>query len=398
MSPKSPSNARSTERLVLTLTGLVIVTVVGVAVWSAAFSATDDSPTIERNVGERYDAIERLDATRTTVIERNGTVDSRRVYDATLVPATGERRLALVGNGSARYDLRVSNGSVLWLHDTDGATVTRIPTDGTPEGDAGAAIQRLLVRANLTASDHGNERAPTVEPLPVVPASPAGTDDLAPATNYDVSYAGTETIDGRSAYVLTVTPRSNESATYSQTLWIDTEWFYPLQRQTVWRDDGVRTELTTTDTDVTVNAPLPDGTFRPERTANTTVETVDTPDTETYRRVATLRSATAIVVPDPDIPPSYELTYATHTDGRIRGVGLRYANRTSALTVSKYNFTYAAGGDATITVDGRPATLSVGPTTSLSWNCDTYRYTVRGTGVSTDQLVTVAQSVGCADS
>ena len=47
------------------------------------------------------------------------------------------------------------------------------------------------------------------------------------------------------------------------------------------------------------------------------------------------------------------------------------------------------------TLDGRPATVEHGPTTSLSWNCDGYGYTVRGTGVETDRLLEIGRSVGC---
>ncbi|RDI69975.1 outer membrane lipoprotein carrier protein LolA, partial [Halopelagius longus] len=48
-----------------------------------------------------------------------------------------------------------------------------------------------------------------------------------------------------------------------------------------------------------------------------------------------------------------------------------------------------------VTIDGRPATLDYGSSTSLSWNCDGYAYTVRGTGVETDRLIEVGRSVGC---
>lgn len=394
MPPKRLPRTVATERLVLSLTGLVVVAVLALGIWSASLGATDNTPTIERNVSDRYDDIEALDATRTTVVERNGTVTSTTVYDATLVPSTGERRLRLLGGETERYDLRVSNGSVLWLHEADRANVTRIPLDGRQGDKAGGTVQRLLVRAGLVA-DRGAESAPAVEPLPVVPASPGGGHAVGPNTNYEVTYAGIETVGDRETYVLTVTPRGNGSTAYRQTLWIDTEWFYPLKRQTAWTEDGVERELTTTYTDVTVNPSRPDGTFRPELTANTTVETVVAPETESYAQRQSLESATAISVPEPEIPPSYELAYGTHTDGAVRGVGLRYVNRTSAITVAKYNFTYAPDGDGNVTVDGRPATLSVGPTTSLSWNCETYRYTVRGTGVTTDQLVAVAESVGC---
>jgi hypothetical protein len=39
--------------------------------------------------------------------------------------------------------------------------------------------------------------------------------------------------------------------------------------------------------------------------------------------------------------------------------------------------------------------MDYGPTVSLSWNCNGYGYTVRGTEVGTDRLIEVGRSVGC---
>ncbi|MDS0260300.1 outer membrane lipoprotein carrier protein LolA [Haloarcula sp. S1CR25-12] len=396
MPSQSSTQRISTDRLVLAVTGLLITAVLVVAVWSAGVSSVEKPPPVDVNVSERYQSLDGIEATRTTVIERNGTVQSRTAYDATTVPTTGERRLRL-SSGTSRYDLRVSNGSVLWLHDEDRAVVTRIRLSG-PSPTTGTAdrVQRLLVRANLTATSAASDTRPAVEPLPVVPedTSPGGP---GLDTEYTVRYGGNETVDGRETYVVHVTPGPNQSeAGYRQTLWIDTEWFYPLKRQTTWRDDGTRTELTTTYTDVTFNPDIPAGTFTPEIGPNTTVEPTDAPETQVYRRPSALRANTTVPVPEPTVPPSYELAYATHTDGSVQGVGLRYVNQTSWITVSKYNFTYPVpdGGERRY-IDGRPALLTRGSTVTLSWNCGTYRYTLRGSGVTADLLVAVARSVGC---
>jgi hypothetical protein len=249
------------------------------------------------------------------------------------------------------------------------------------------------VRANLTERTETGER-PAVEPLPVVPQERA--ESTRGAATYSVTYAGNETVGDRETYVIRITPRAESGGSYSQTIWIDTALLYPLKRQTTWRDGGVRTELTTTYTDVSFESTVESGTFRPEIGPNTTVETADTPETTTYRRRRALSQATSLRVPDPELPPSYELTYATRTTGGISGVGLRYVNRTSEVTVSKYNFTYQLDEpDDRTRVDGKPATISYGGTTAISWNCDSYRYTVRGNGLRTAQLVSIARSVGC---
>ena len=392
-----PTRSASSDRLVIAVTALLATAVLAVAAFSVALPAAQGPPSVDANVSDRYDSLDSFSATRTTAIERNGTVRSQSVYEATLAPGTGARRLRLVESGADRYDLRVSNGSSLWLHDRSRDTVTRIPLSRpTRAADTADRVQRLLLRSNLTTVGGASETPPAVEPLPVVPRerAPSAT---GPADGYAVSYVGTESVDGRETYVLRLTPRSNRSAAaYRQTLWLDAEWFYPLKRQTTWREDGTRTQLTTTYTNVTFNPPVPNGTFAPDIGPNTTVEPADAPETEVYRRLDALRSDASVTVPTPEVPASYELTYATRTEGRVHGVGLRYVNRTSRITVSMYNFTYQPGDrDERLSIDGRAATLSNGPTSSLSWNCDSYRYTVRGTGVTTHRLVTVAESVGC---
>jgi len=52
-------------------------------------------------------------------------------------------------------------------------------------------------------------------------------------------------------------------------------------------------------------------------------------------------------------------------------------------------------GERQVTVGNRTAEVARGPTTSVSWNCDEYRHTVRGEGVPVSLLVEVARSVQC---
>ncbi|WP_262178077.1 LolA family protein [Haloarcula laminariae] len=395
MAPPNRSRYVSTDRFVLVGSGLVFLTVVIVGIWSAGLPAGGGTPTVDANVSEQYDSFGALSATRTTVIERDGTVSSRAVHSVVLDPTTGKQRLRLTDSSVDRYDLRISNGSVLWLHERDRNEVTKIPLTG-PSRTAGSAdrVRRLLVRANLTPAERTGQ-APGVEPLPVVPQE-QGQPPRQSAAGYAVSYVGNETVDGRETYVVDITPRADAAATYRQTVWIDTERLYPLKRQTSWRDDGVRTEMTTTYTDVSFDATADPGTFRPDIGPNTSVETADTPETTVYRRRGALAANTSLRVPEPELPPSYEWTYATRTTGEVNGVGLRYVNRSSEITVSKYNYTYEPENpDERRRIDGRPVTVSPGPTASVSWTCDSFRYTVRGSGVSVDQLVTVGRSVGC---
>jgi len=383
----------TSERLVLTIATVVVVGVLAVATWSLAFTSTGtaDQPQIDADVQQRYASIDGVNATQTTTITRNGTVASRTTYDATLQPGTEKKRLAVVNSTAQRYDLRVSNGSTLWLYNRSRATATRISLSGA-ESDRGERLQRLLTKLNMSTTTETTDPQ-SVEPLPVVPRGEGQPAE--PTAAMTVSYRGTESVDGREAYVVHVAPE-NDTAAYEQTIWVDTERFFPVKKRTAWTTNGEHTVVTTTYTNVSYDTGVSEDVFTPDFPDDTTVTVPETPDTVTYESVSALEAEAEMQVPEPDIPPGYELTYATQTRGQIHGVGLRYANRTSLITVAKYNYTYSlSDGDEQVTIDGRQAQLTRGPTSSLSWSCERYRYTIRGEGVSADRLIAVGQSIGC---
>ena len=384
----------TSERLVLTIATVVVVGVLAVAIWSLAFASTGtaDQPQIDADVQQHYQSIDGVNATQTTTITRNGTVASRTTYDAVLQPGTQKKRLAVVNSTVERYDRRVSNGSTLWLYDQRRAKATRISLSRTGS-EQGERLQRLFANLNVETGTDATTDSPSVEPLPVVPRGeqrpPVATGSMS------VSYRGTESIGGREAHVIHVAPK-DDTAAYEQTVWVDAEQFFPVKKRTAWTADGERTVVTTTRTDVTYDTGVSDTVFSPSFPENTTVTVPETPERQTYESVGALEADTEVQVPEPDIPPGYELTYATQTRGQIHSVGLRYMNRTSRITVGKYD--RPADRDSTdgaVTIDGQPAQVSYGLTTSVSWSCERYRYTVRGEGVSADRLVTVGQSIGC---
>lgn len=376
---------------------LLLLAVLSAFVWVSGAAVTDSDPQVSANVSERYRSIDTLTATRSVEIQHDGTTTARTVADVTLVPGTDRERVEFRQEGSRRYERRVSNGSTLWLYDRDRAAVTVIDLTGPPTRSVfPGRLQSLVAAAGLTDSS-GRPQQPSVAPLPVVPRRDGTQPSPATAGEYTVEYVETTSVGDREAHVLSVTPAGNHTDVgYRQRLWLDAERFYPLRKQTAWTVDGTRRSITTTYTNVTFDASVPPETFRPEVAPETTITRLDSPETEWYRGVDQLSGRSSIAVPRPTIPSEFTLTYATRTTGRVNGVGLRYATDGSRLTVAKYNFTYAPDeGERDLTIDGRPATLDSGPTTSLSWACDRYRYTVRGTGVGTDQLIAVGRSIGC---
>jgi outer membrane lipoprotein-sorting protein len=396
-----PSVSFPAGRTVLTLVGVTLVgTVLVLGLWFPGAASSTDSTPLGTNASERYAALDGLDATETTVIE-HGDERRRTVAHVSLRPGTGKQRTVITHGPSRRYERRVSNGTVLWLYDRDGNTATMLPL--SPDTDAtsrGARIERLFTRLNVTDPDETTAVpvTPGVDPLPVVPHSGAGppvSESVTGSANHGVSYNGTASVDGRETYVLRLT--SAASSGYEQTLWVDTEHFFPLKHRTAWTDDGERVTVTTTYTNVTFDPGLSPETFQFDPPRNATVERPSTPEVTTHGSIAALRASTDISVPDPDLPATFELVYASQTTGKARGVGLQYVNATSTLSVAKYNLTYPVrGGDKRVTVAGREAVLSLGSTVSVSWNCPAYRYTVRGSGVSRERVLAVAESVACS--
>jgi outer membrane lipoprotein-sorting protein len=385
----------------------VVLVAAGVVAATGFLTAPTAGPVEEQPIGtdaaEQYASIDGFSATKTTVVERGGET-SRAVTDVRRRPGTDHRREAVRTAADRKYELAVSNGSTTWLYDSDADAVKRFSATSAASANArGEQLQRLFARLNVTdpSASASASASPAISPLPVVPSSsgPAtGVNESATArTAHALTYDGTTTVDERTAYVLRIEPRDDDAAgAYRQTLWVDAERFLPLKQRTAWTDDGENVSVTTTYTNVTFDPGLPDSTFTFDPPANASVETLDVPETTTYESVRALRADAEMSVPAPDLPPSFDLTYASHTTGGVRGVGLAYANATARITVATYNRTLPVDdGDRRVTVGDRTAEVSVGPTSSVSWNCGEYRHTVRGEGVPVSLLVEVAGSVQC---
>ncbi|SFG92819.1 Outer membrane lipoprotein-sorting protein [Halopelagius inordinatus] len=376
---------------------LLLCVVLPAVLWASGGAIGDENPSVDANVTERYRSVDALTATQTVAIRTNGTVTSRNVATVTLVPGTDRKRVRFQNASDRRYELKVSNGSTLWLHRTDRNAVTAIELTGPPtDPQTAVRLQQIVAAAGLT-DDTGRPKAIGVSPLPVVPRQTGVAPEVDTNRSYTVEFVETDTVGGRESYVLDVVPANTRGeAHYRQRLWVDTERFYPLRKQTAWTADDAQRSVTTTYTNVTFDPEVSADAFRPERDADTDVRRPTVPDTEWYRSGAALEARSSISVPNPTVPPAFELAYATRTTGRIDGVGLRYAASGRELTVAKFNYTLDIGPEERdLTLDGRPASLDYGPTDSLSWDCDGYGYTVRGTGVETDRLIEVGRSVGC---
>ncbi len=370
MRPRGPFTDRGSVTTIVVVATVAAVVVAG-TLWLVAAPEATSQP-IGADASEQYANIDGITATETTVVER-GNRTSRTVAEVALRPGSDQRRETVV-DGSERYEVTVLNGSTMWFYDGDENHAKRVPLSPTPDGAAARAdrIERLFTALDVTQRDErASASGPELAPLPVVPktaSGPSATTDAA----LGVEYRGTTTVGEREAYVLHVAPRADGTA-YEQTLLVDTQRFFVLEQRTEWVDGGTRVSVRTTYTNVSFDPGLSADAFTFDPPANATVEHVDTPETTTYESAAALREATNVSVPSPELPASFRPTYASETTGDVHGVGLRYVNETGRVTVAKYNRTFPADGDRTVSVGGHEAAVTYGPTVSMSWNCAEYR-------------------------
>ena len=267
----------STEQLVPAIATVLVIGVLTISAWSLVLTSGDtaDQLQIDANVQQRYESIDGVNATQTTIVSQNGTVASRTTYHATLQPGTQKKRLVPVNSTSQAGTVRISDGSTLWLYNDSRESATRVPLS-EPESVRGERLQRLFTKLDGATTDPR-----PVEPLPVVPRG-----EQRPVNSTEemtVSYRGTEPVDGREAYVIHVTPR-NETKAYEQTVWVETQRFFPTKKRTVWTADGKYTVVTTRYANVTYDTGVSSDVFSPDVPDDTTVSVPEPTDRRFYLR------------------------------------------------------------------------------------------------------------------
>lgn len=408
------SDALSVPRIVAAVVVLGSVAAIGVVGFWPADTAEEPRQPIGQNASERSAELDGLTATVETTIhlgnETNSTV--QRVW---MRPGTREMRARTLGDGPST--LTVSNDSVNWVYRPAENTATKFDVSGYAAGSQrrGERIERIFTRLNVTRNDSGESASASITPgsapLPAVPSgqpasTPAPTPALDTAGEFGVSYNGTATVSGREVYVVSIRTAGPANATvlddYEQTMYVDTEYFFPIKTHTQWRSDGERFSTTTVYRNLTFNPGLDDSRFEFDPPENVTIEETNTPSVERYGSPAAAQRNTELPVPDADIPASFEFDAAQEISGNFSSLSMQYSNETATLSVSVTdsslnisNATNITSGQR-LTVDGRGLRYQrVGIRRSVSWECDGYRYSVSGTAVGKDTLVDIVTSVEC---
>lgn len=401
----------SVPRLAL---ALLVVGVVGAGVvgfWPADTTG-DTGQRIGVNASERLAELDGLSATVETTIQL-GNRTNRTTQRVWLRPGTRQLRAQTFSDGQST--LTVSNGSVYWVYRPAENTASKLDVSGydATGQQRGERIERIFTRLNVSrdAPDEPTSASitPGAAPLPSVPGGSGQslgtpTPAVEEADQFGVRYNGTAEVSGREVYVISIRTEDTGNASvledYEQTMYIDTEYFFPIKTHTEWRSDGERIASTSVYRNLTFNPGLDDSRFEFDPPENVTISETNTPAVERYDSIAAARQNTSLPVPDGEVPPSFDLDTVQAISGNFSSVSLRYSNETATLTLSvndiTANATNVTSGER-FTADGRDLSYRrFGTSQSVSWQCDDYRYSVTGTAVGRDTLVDIALSVECS--
>ena len=386
------------------------------------------TPDLGTDASDRLDALNSISATNTmrlTGLDINGTSlenDTYRTVQRVRTRfETGEQRLEMLSStdrySSAGADLFVSNGTVTWVYDRTANNVTILRGDTTGNIERrGERIERLFAQLNRTRATPADEPVtipnPGLSPTPGldgsgrVAASPPTSDQ----SRYGVSFGGVETVDGRPAYVLEIAAidtngtASSSLRNYSQTMWLDTEYFFPLKQRSQFESGNDTITSVTTYTNVSVNPEFDDELFEFEPPADATVSEPELSLGQNYEQRSAIEVNATVPVPEPSVPQDFQLSRGrTSSTEFAERVSLIYTNETSQLQVTVYEFNQSFGGNGPYNTTGE--TVELGNRTgtytqsglyqSVSWSCNELEYSISGQAVSKSLLVEIARSIEC---
>lgn len=388
-----PSSSSARFRSILLLSAVVLVALSGCAALDGQQTELPAAEEVEETLAD-------LDTVNATVAS---SLNDTRISERQTMFEVGTQRRRSTTQASETESLVVANHSVTWRYDraTDTVRVTR-RIDGEYQSNTSLSksMGSIFERLNAEADDTNREAA--LNPL-ILPSAGGGgpqpfTGSVERFENASLTYRGTETVNGREAYVVDVIPQADVN-TANITIWIDQEWYYPLQWKSTIVVDEERQTVTTAYRNVTFNPEIPAGAFTFDPPANATVVERRVVS-QTFETRGELVAASEMTIPDPNVPEPLTFDSARYFDdnGTVR-TSLQYTNGSATLRVTKSeprgNSSALPGSDR-IEINGHEAAIqSFDSGTSLVWSCGGYRYTVFG-DVSAETIRAVGESIDCS--
>lgn len=351
---------------------------------------------------DRYENLSALSATMVTQMDLGGG-ENRSVTRIQTRIGTDQLRMQVLEPSSRAGMQTVSNGSVTFQYDpTDDSLLTVENAETRVDNSRAGRLAALFSALNDGSKQTVQRPTPGVSPLPVVPATPEAV--VAASTNGSVEwntgnvtaqYVGNATVDGRTTYVVELTPVDTDSVVQGSTVWLDTEYLYPLKRHQELALDNRTVEYTQTFRNVTFNPEFSPGTFEFDPESVPVDERTELESRQFDSREA-LVAATNVSVPEPDVPEGFRFEGGSwyRNDDR-ESISLRYTNGTDSLYVG---VDFSAIGN--LSFEGREVVVgnrtglvtSFQETRSLAVEAEGRRYSVSGS-VSNETLARVAESI-----
>jgi outer membrane lipoprotein-sorting protein len=374
---------------------LAVLLLVGVAALAGCGFLAGDTTSLPSGEAAAESYLSLDGYTATAHIERSGEADRRLRLEVD--PDGGNSRSTVLAPPSNAGNVYLANGSTLIRYNATENEYITVSTGGTDRFDRGG---QRIEDAISVAREGGETSDPAPvggAPLPVVPN--AGNDSSRPATQFDVSFGGTEQIAGREAYRINYEAAGDRSTgVLEQSLWVDTEYFITLKATQVSRFGGNRSTYTFRLSNVTFEPGFGADHFTFDPPAGATRDAADSFSQQTYDSRASLAAAADLSVPDPAVPERFSLVSAYDIQGpNFTAVQLQYRSSTSAVYVTKTterSYTNLTTGEAVTVGDRTGRYRSSGTQALVVWECDGTVYTVVG-DLQKSTLLDIARSVGC---
>jgi len=376
---------------VLLLTGVLV----GVSLGLGGGGPVADDPDPEQLVRKAVESAENesIEGVRTEVYQQGSTFEMVTVAVAAEPPGHSRIEVVEAVETETRSDLTVINESTMWRYFQDEQRAVRVESEQEWRSDT----RRFQVTTRKLLDQ------------------------------YDVTYAGTETVQNRTTHVVELSPPEEAAVELSldiqaggkdyefalqeaseeswfvtqETWWIDTATDYPIKQEVEWIDEDGNVVASNIRTyhELTVGAEIDDEAFAFDPPERVEVSEPVLPEMASYPSREAAGSAVEFELPEPALPSSYDFQEATvWTFGNgDRSVMLTYTDGSRTVTVhvseratrgDEHRVVEQNVGDVDgtlLTVDGR---------TSLSWECGSLSHRVSGLRDG-DALTSIAESIGC---
>ncbi|NGM71122.1 DUF2092 domain-containing protein [Natronolimnobius sp. AArcel1] len=250
-------------------------------------------------------------------------------------------------------------------------------------------------------------------------------------SEYELSYAGSDTVDGRDAHKIHAQPIDDAAesqsidlligetvyripfdgiasdeladATVERSIWIDDEYRYPTrERDTVRGEDGILHRVTVTSENLTLDTDLEEDAFTYDPPADATVVTVGTEPEGIFDSRLEAAAVVPYDLPDPSVPDPFALdrvTVVEHPDGYRTTLWYTdpdVADQELFIAIREtQRFDPNSLEETTLEFDGQPVYRRDGQIESLFWSCDGLSFELSSPTADLE-LETIASSVGCS--